>query len=271
MEMKNECLDKARNMASIGPISMSSINFFRKKGENFEDAKKSAVKEFLAYYLNYDQEELDELRLRETRLSTKGEDIIFIAMETEEEIHEIYMRKAEMKVEDITVRNYVPPNFHARFMHLNTVCTNMRQKDPSLKTQLRFGKKDIEVHMKHKGDDGGFKKVRLEDITEVAEIPQFDSKIKWRQYQDKPPKKEVCMREKRGPRPSTQLETLDRNKDKEPKNLTRANSNSIVSLQKKPRLNAQSSSDDDDDMEGSDGDDDVNEIFETPSASNTTN
>ena len=161
---KTECSTKAANMASLGPISWDSINYFRKAGRSPETAKTLAVKEFLQYNLNYTVEELEELDIVETRVSTKGDGIVNIAMSSEESIRELYIRKAETRNEDITLRSYIPPNFHKQFMYINKICTEKRAAEPLLKTQLRFGRRDIEVYIKTKDEEAGYKKVALEEF-----------------------------------------------------------------------------------------------------------
>ena len=81
-------------MAGLGPISMGSIKYFMKDGSDYKSANKLAVKEFLGYYLNYDSEELEKLQLMETKVSSKGEDIVYVVMASEEDIKEMYIRKA---------------------------------------------------------------------------------------------------------------------------------------------------------------------------------
>ena len=187
-DLQKECAQRAANMASIGPISSRSVNYFRKDGVEYEAAKIMAVKEFLAYNLGYEEEELRNLQIMETRMSQKG-DIINVAMAKEEDIREFYIRKAELKKEDIIVRNYVLPNFHQRY--LNSICTERRKKYLSLKTQLRFGHRDMEVYTKYKGEEGGLRKVDLEDFCDKKMIPPFDMKIVWKQYEDKPPRRKA--------------------------------------------------------------------------------
>ena len=133
LELKSECARKASCMVTLGPVSMRSIDFFRSKGRNFEDAKCDAVKEFLQFNLEYNQEELDSLQIIETRISVKGDNIINVALSSEDEVREIYYRKAELRNEDVTVRGYIPPNFHARFIYLSGICAEKRAEDPRLK------------------------------------------------------------------------------------------------------------------------------------------
>ena len=91
--------------------------------------------------------------------------------------------------DNIIVRQYIPPGFYNRFMHMNRMCYEARAEDQSLKTQLRFGKTNIELFVKFKGDGDPFTKVKLEDYMKVDETPPFDHNVKWKRYQDKYPKK----------------------------------------------------------------------------------
>ena len=95
---------KAAHMASIGPITMQSVKFFQRNDTSFEEAKILAVQEFLQYKLEYTEEEI-----RETRLSTKGDGIINIAMAMEEMIRDLYIHKAECGDDKVVVRSYIPP------------------------------------------------------------------------------------------------------------------------------------------------------------------
>ena len=116
-----------------------------KSKNDFEDAKIKAIKELLSYSLNYDDDELESLNIQETKLSKRGDDIINVAFASEDKVKDLFIRKAELKNEYVTLRNYIPPNFHERFMHLNAVCSEKRSLEPNLKTQLRFGRRDIEI------------------------------------------------------------------------------------------------------------------------------
>ena len=93
--LKQECATRAMNMFSIGPISVETVEYFRKRGLNFEEAKISALKEFLQYNLNYGTEELDSLTIAETRLSTKGDEIFNVALVDKDDVKEVFVRRAE--------------------------------------------------------------------------------------------------------------------------------------------------------------------------------
>ena len=287
--LKSECATRAAHMCSIGPISIDSVEFFRRKGQNFEVAKVSAFKEFLHYNLNYTEDELLQLKVEETRLSTKGDKILNVALAEEDEIKELFIRKAESRNENIILRNYIPPNFHERFMELNRICADKRKDDPSLKTQLRFGRKDIELYMKIRGEDKGFRRVSLYDFTDMSAVPGFNFDIKWKRYQDKPPRRATNIWADPGQRPSTirqsdpgkkQLSTSVNTSDvqimdtgsEDPSNrqdsvvnpLIRSNSNTTTSVMKKHKLYSADSSGEEEYLSGSE---DKNQKFATPTGS----
>ena len=268
--MKQECATRAMNMFSIGPITIDSVEFFRKKGLNFEESKVAAFKEYLRYNLNYGIEELEVLKVAETRLSTKGDAILNVALENIDDVKEVFVRRAESGNDNLVVRCYIPPNFHERFMAINKICMEKRQDEPDLKTQLRFGYKDVEVYTKYRGDNTGFRKVTLSEFTDVTTLPKFNANLKWKRFQDRPPRKSSHW-EDLGARPSTAGQTnidLRRhtkdNTNKEDMTmdtgspstgktsstnpLIRANSNSTMSTSKKTKTNmysADSSEEDD--------------------------
>ena len=182
---------KASSMIGIGPIDSNWVERHKNEKIKFEDSKVLIVKELLARELEYNEEELEELDIRETRLVTKGDGIIYMAMGDQDQIKEIYKRKAELKNDDLTVRSYIPPNYFDRFTHLNRVCKEKREEDSQIKTQIRFGKKDIEIFVKYKNEGAPFKQIKLEEFTDMSKVPGFDHSISWKRYTDKPPRRVV--------------------------------------------------------------------------------
>ena len=281
-DLKKECATRAANMFSIGPISVNTVEFFMKKGLNFEEAKVGALKEFLNYNLNYDEDELEQLKVAETRLSKKGDDFLNVALVEQDDVRELYGRKAASRNDNIILRSYIPPNFFERYMCLTKICKDMRTEEPSLKTQLRFGTRDIELYTKTKGEESGFKRIELNEFTDMTRVPEFDPTIKWKRYVDKPPSRKDKNWEDRGQRPSTmgqqsrerygwkQKEVVNSAGDEDPASrnletgLIRSNSNTTNSQSKKQRLEAESSSSDGEDSRmDSEGD---SSQFSTPAA-----
>ena len=187
-ELEHATAAKAARMIGIGPIDIRALVGL-KAGKIYEEAKIQVAREFLKENLEFEDDELDELNFVETRLVMKEENIIYLALEEQEQVRQIHIRKSEVRNDSIIIRDYIPPNFYQRVKHLNSVCTARRAEDKSLKTQLRFGRKDIEIFTKYKGDDGPFKKVRIDDFTDGEAVPLFDHSVKWRKFEDKPPRR----------------------------------------------------------------------------------
>ena len=169
---------KAQKMMGIGPITKETLDHFEGEKDP-EAARRMAVKEILMYKLGFTNKELDEIDIKETK-QAKSEDIVYFAVENTDTIREIYYRKADSKNDEINLRNYIPPQFHARYMALNRECTEQRSKNQRLKTQIRFGKQDIELFTKEKGSDEGFKKIKLEEFMNTDDLPRYDHSVKWK-------------------------------------------------------------------------------------------
>ena len=164
-------------------------------------------------------------------------------------------------------------------MHLSNICADRRSEDNNLKTQLRFGNYDIEVFVKYKNREEGFKRVSLKDFTDIDAIPKFDDKLKWKRYIDRPQRTKASIhREELGKRPSTLPHQLVSEDSQNPrdnqtdsrtlqKNLVRANSNSTSNVRKRQKLySAASSNDEDMDASKSDASSDKEDIDGTPTS-----
>ena len=150
---------------------------------NKEEARQLAVKEMLGHFLDFSEEELEKLGIEETRESK--DDIVYFAAKDENILREIHFRKAESKNDEFVTRNYVPPQFHARYMAVSRVCTRRRQENKDLKTQMRFGHRDVELFVKLKSEKDGYKQIKLRDFMEKEELPAFDYTVKWRKQTEK--------------------------------------------------------------------------------------
>ena len=97
-------------MVELRPFDQEIIEKHLVKERNdFERAKKGAIKEHLRCYYKYNDKELDDLEISETKYSPKGEGIIYIAVENKEQIRDIYIRKAECMRDEVILKNFVPP------------------------------------------------------------------------------------------------------------------------------------------------------------------
>ena len=69
-----------------------------------------------------------------------------------EKLKRYTLRKAECKIVNTVVKSFVPPQFFERFSALNRICATRRSEDSNLKTQLRFGEKDLLIFSQGKGE-----------------------------------------------------------------------------------------------------------------------
>ena len=257
-EKEERVATKAAGMAGIGPIDINDATKHMNAGMNFEDAKVAALKDFLRENLGYDETELEELSIVETRFATKGEKILYVAMSKQDHVKELHVRRAESRNDSIRVRNYIPPNFFDRFMALNRICTERRAEDPWLKTQLRFGRADVEIFTKRKGGEAGYRLANLNDFIGQQQLPPFDHNIRWKKFIDHPPRITVTYKKTLEQDPlridraaSQPGGILLEGAASQPTGITRANSNTVNSNSKKIRVDS-SSSDSSSDTESSD-------------------
>ena len=153
--MKTDTAIKASKIVGLGPIKKDTIKHFERINSNLEKAKLAAVQEYLQYYLNYSNEEIKDLEIKATKLAK--DDIIYVVFEDQGDIREIYSRIAQSKNDDLATRNFVPPQFFNRYMHISAKCKELRENDPAIKTQMRFGKHDVEVLTKTRGSRDPYK------------------------------------------------------------------------------------------------------------------
>ena len=193
---------KANHMIGIGPVTKQSIEYHMEKTNNYDDAKEHAVREFLEYYLKFSEDELDEMTIVETKIATGVDNIIYIAMDDAEHIKNIHRRKAECKNDFINIINFVPPQIFKRYKSLNKICAERRKLDNTLRTQIRFGKSDLELWTKIKGEDEPLKNVDLLVFLGDDKIEDFDHEIKWTHKPDREPRRRVSSSPTRGFLPS---------------------------------------------------------------------
>ena len=174
-DLQTWCATKAGHMIGLGPISMEEVMILVDQGHNFEQAKVKAFRNCLVENLGYIEEEVRDIGIAETKFA-KNEDILYAALKKQETVKEMHIWKAESQNDDVLVRSYIPPNLYERFTVINQICKDLQYKD--LKTQLIFGKSDIEVITKYHGQPAEYRLVRLENIMDTSCIPPFDHRVK---------------------------------------------------------------------------------------------
>ena len=144
------------------------------------------------------------MEILETKRNAK-DDIIYVALADEQEIKDIYSRKAECRSDSTVVKSFIPSQFWERFSALNRLCSQRRSQNSSLKTQIRFGTRDLIVLTKTKGSQDPY---TVNDISTFGGddiLPDIDLSIKWKFQADRPPRRRVGTSED----PTTRQEMSD--------------------------------------------------------------
>ena len=87
------------------------------------------MKDFLTKQLEFDETEIEDFNVMETRMTTKGIKFLNVAFKTQEQVKEIHIRKTEIGNDDIIVRNYIPPTFYERYMEISRICKDKRTEN----------------------------------------------------------------------------------------------------------------------------------------------
>ena len=184
-KLQKETATKASLTVGIGPVTKDTLRHFEDTEKDTKKAEEAAVKEFLGFYLKYGDNELEKLEIKATQVAPK-EDMIYVAFADKKDVQDIYSRAARCRNEEVSTRNFIPPQFFERYMFLSRKCADARKESGNtLKTQMRFNKHDVEVLTKVKGSEEGYKKIDLSEICDADDIPSFDASIKWRKKNHK--------------------------------------------------------------------------------------
>ena len=121
--------EKASHIVGIGPINADCLEFYREKNDNYEVAKTEAVKDWLNNFLKFNDTEIEDMKIKETLTSAKGDGIMYVAFSDKSDIAKVYARIAESGNSEISTRNYIPPQASDRYMMLNRKCKELRERE----------------------------------------------------------------------------------------------------------------------------------------------
>ena len=190
---KAEAAKKASHTIGCQPISEADIEAHRKKTNDIVKARELAARDFLKNYLQFTDEELKDVTIMETKVSPKGDKTLYIAFKDIRTIKDIHWRAGEIKNPAIGIRNYIPPQFWQRYMFINRECARYREQYPEVKTQLRFGQRDVEILLKTRGTEEAYRNVTFDTITDPREIPAFEHNVKWQQRPNRSPRRKLVV------------------------------------------------------------------------------
>ena len=227
---EQQTLEKAAHIVGLGPFTNDLRRHHNKEHRDINKATRAAIHDFLSHNLAYDTEDLEELSISEVQ---EGKDnILYIAFDNMEDIREIRTRIIESGNNDILFRMYIPPQLFDRFRYMNIACSELRQNNSNLKTQIRIGENDFEVYTKVKGSQDPYTKEDLNEIMDMVKAPKFNHSIKWKRKPIQPERKKLHYP----------------NKDSEKQNNTKIRTNSFeVSKNKKAKISHDEEKDDSED------------------------
>ena len=102
-------------MVGLGPIKQQSFNYFNKIMGNFSEAKKMAAVEYLTDYLKFSHNDMSDIDINNTKISPKGDDILYAVFDCPEKAKNIRCHIADCRNLDIQTCDYIPLQFYKRY------------------------------------------------------------------------------------------------------------------------------------------------------------
>ena len=170
----------------IGPIKNQSFDYFYKITGDYLEAQKMAAVEFLQEYLKFDSEDLSDCNITDTKVSKKGDNILFFVFDSLEIVRNIRRRIADCQNESIKTREYVPPQFFNRHNAVSKYAAELREKDRTLKTQVRWSSNYLILMTKMRGTEDPFVPISMTELAAEIDLPRIEYNIVWKQKPDRP-------------------------------------------------------------------------------------
>ena len=190
-----------KSTIGIGPIKDRSINYFYNITADYSEAKKMAATEFLTEYLRFDNRDMCDTDITDTKMSGKRDEIMYLVCSSPTKVRDIRRRIGDCRNENIKTREYIPPMFFERYSALGRYAADLRAQDASLKTQIRFLENDIGLFTKEKGTDDPFEPVDMEELKNKIRLPEVDYTVVWKMREERQPwrrvspdKRRVCLK-----------------------------------------------------------------------------
>ena len=127
--MQAKTARRAKHMIGIGPILKQSVGYFHDITSDLEEARRMAVNEYMMTYLQFSEEELENITIVDTMTAKTDEEIIYVTFKEHSTIRDIYSRVAEIRNDQIQTRIFVPPQFWDRYQCINQYCAEQRSNE----------------------------------------------------------------------------------------------------------------------------------------------
>ena len=103
----------------------------------------------------------------------------------------IRIRMAECNNPKLQAVNLIPPQLFSRYTTLSIYARDLRMREKNLKTQLRYGTRDVELWTKYRGENERYTLFPMEDIENDCQMPKFNHTARWNRKQERPPRRKV--------------------------------------------------------------------------------
>ena len=253
IEKKRKKVEKAAYIGKctigVGPILKELINYFHKITGDYSLAKKMAAGEFLQGYLKFDENDMNDMDITDTKISGKGDNIMYIVLDCPEKVINIRKRVADCRNENIKMQDYIPPQFFLRYSALSKYSHELRSSNPDIKMQIRFSDDNIVLYTKLKGTQEPFLPENMPELIERIKLPAIDPNADWKRREELPPwrrtspvTEKVCLkslggRSVTGSGGVDAVASLKRNSSKcssELQNITKKTKNQVLSADSSP-------------------------------------
>ena len=153
---------KEHNLTNVSNIELFNSHLYTK-------ARIEAAQDFLELELKFERYEIE---IKETKMSKDGYRHIMWLTMTEELVKKIYQRAANIKSPRIQLLTYFPHSLYKKKIALEKLLKVARSKNESLRTQIRLGKKDLELFTKYRYEPY-WTKTPLEEYGKIEIEPEI--------------------------------------------------------------------------------------------------
>ena len=126
--METQCRVTTKNkcIIGLGPIKQSTINSNNAIVVDYLEVKKMAALDFLRNSLKYNEEEIYFIDITDSQVSARSENFLYIVVADELSIRYIRSIMAECRNPDLTMMDFIPPQYYQRYTALSRRARDMR-------------------------------------------------------------------------------------------------------------------------------------------------
>ena len=137
-------------------------------GDKYSDMRILAAQEILRHALKIKE---GTITIKNAKMSTSpGSKILWITT-TEEEVKQMYVQAARRKSKEIRLKTYFPPILYPRMLALERILREEKNMNPRLQSQIRLGKRDLELYTRHIGEF----RYMLTSLNAFGQLPTFNT------------------------------------------------------------------------------------------------